>query len=56
VRALIYERLFGAESEWVSSTRVLARSYEDAASEHERLAQQHLELAGGRRPSRAMLP
>jgi hypothetical protein len=51
-RVLIYERLFGAESEWVSGTRLLAQSYENAAFEHERLAHKHLELAGGHRAPR----
>jgi len=52
-RVLIYERLFGADSEWVAGTRLLAQSYEDAAIEHERSAQMHLELAGGHRAPRA---
>jgi len=52
-RTLIYERLFGANSEWVSGTRLLAQSYEDAAIEHERSAHMHLELAGGHRAPRA---
>jgi len=51
-RALIYERLFGANSEWVAGTRLLAQSYEDAAIDHERSAQMHLELAGGHRAPR----
>lgn len=51
-RTLIYERLFGANSEWVSGTRLLAQSYEDAAIEHERSAHMHLELAGGHRAPR----
>lgn len=55
-RALIYERLFGAGSEWVAGTRLLAQSYEDTAIEHERSAQAHLELAGGHRAPRAVAP
>ncbi|WP_447986776.1 hypothetical protein [Nitrospira sp. Nam74] len=47
-RMLIYASLFGAESEWVNGTRLLAQSYEDAAFEHERLAEQHMKLAEGR--------
>lgn len=45
-RTLIYARLFGVESEWVRGTRLLAQSYEETAFEHERLAEQHLKLAG----------
>jgi hypothetical protein len=55
-RTLVYERLFGADSEWVIGTRLLAQSYEDAAIEHERLAQKHLELAGGHRAPRISPP
>ena len=51
-RTLIYERLFGADSEWVAGTRLLAQSYEDAAIEHERSAHMNLELAGGHRAPR----
>jgi hypothetical protein len=55
-RILIYERLFGAESEWVVGTRLLAQSYEDAAIEHERSAYMHLELARGHRAPRMNAP
>lgn len=55
-RALIYTRLFGAESEWVRGTRLLAQSYQDAAFEHERLAEQHMMLAGGGRAREASGP
>ncbi|MCS6291221.1 MAG: hypothetical protein H8K10_19945 [Nitrospira sp.] len=41
-RALVYERLFGPDSDWVEGTRLLARSYEDAAQDHERTAERHL--------------
>ena len=34
-RALVYERLFGADSDWVSSAKLLARFYENAAREQE---------------------
>lgn len=54
--ALIYERLFGADSEWVAGTRLLAQSYEDAAIEHERSAHIHLELAGEHRAPRTGTP
>ncbi len=40
-RAELYGRLFGAESEWVSGTLLLAEFYEDAAKERERLAGKH---------------
>ena len=45
-RALHYERLFGADSEWVTGTKLLAQFYEDAARERERLAEVHVGLAG----------
>lgn len=43
-RAMVYERLFGPESEWVSGTRLLAQFYEEAAREAEQLAQRHLKI------------
>ncbi|MGH7232632.1 MAG: hypothetical protein ACREJU_14935 [Nitrospiraceae bacterium] len=49
-RAAVYEPLFGADSEWIKATRVLALSYEEAAREHERLADQHLWLTEKRVP------
>lgn len=55
-RTLIYERLFGADSEWVTGTRLLAQSYEDAAIDHERSARLHLELAEGHRAPRIGSP
>ena len=55
-RALVYERLFGQESDWVSGTRLLARSYEDAARDHERTAEQHLSLIRGGRASQPEQP
>jgi hypothetical protein len=45
-----YESLFGADSDWVNGSRLLARSYEDEARTHELLAQKHLGLLGGRAP------
>jgi hypothetical protein len=45
-RAVVYERLFGPESEWVTGTRLLAQFYEEAAHEEEQLANRHLELLG----------
>ena len=47
-RAVVYEGLFGRESEWVTGTRLLKRFYEEAASEQDRLADLHLELSRGR--------
>ena len=40
-RVNVYERLFGSSSDWVGGTRLLAQSYEEAASEQERLAERH---------------
>ncbi len=51
-RALVYERLFGTGSDWVEGTRLLARSYEDAAQEQERTAEQHRELTRGGQASK----
>jgi hypothetical protein len=50
-RAVVYEQLFGRESEWVSGTRLLAQFYEEEAREAERLADLHLELGGGQSPN-----
>ncbi|MGQ0695940.1 MAG: hypothetical protein ACT4OL_10245 [Nitrospiraceae bacterium] len=43
-RAELYAGLFGAESEWVTGTRLLAEFYEDVAKERERLAGVHADL------------
>ena len=48
-QGLIYERLFGGESEWVSGSRLLARSYEEAAMQHEQRGDTHRELSRSRR-------
>lgn len=54
VRIAVYERLFGPASDWVSGTRLLAQSYQDAAREHELRAQEHLDLINeSRLPSAA---
>jgi hypothetical protein len=50
-RIAVYERLFGPTSDWVSGTRLLAQSYEEAAKEQERMAGKHLGLVSGRRAS-----
>jgi hypothetical protein len=47
-RALVYERMFGADSDWVSSARLLSQFYENEAREQEREANYHLEMAGQR--------
>lgn len=49
-RAVVYERLFGLESEWVTGTRLLAQFYEEAAREEEQLAKRHLKLLGDAQP------
>ena len=46
-RAELYDRLFGAESEWAKGTRLLAQFYDDAGREETRLAEQHVNLAPG---------
>ena len=43
VRAEMYERMFGPDSDWVSGTRLLAQSYRLAADDRERLAKEHLD-------------
>lgn len=47
-RALVYERVFGRDSDWVSSARLLAQFYENSAREQERQANWHLDMAGQR--------
>ena len=47
-QAMVYERLFGRESDWVAGTRLLVQFYEEAAREQDRLADLHLELARDR--------
>jgi len=47
-RALVYEQLFGRESDWVSGAQMLGQFYEEAAREQDRQANLHLELAGRR--------
>jgi hypothetical protein len=44
-QAVVYERVFGRESDWVAGSRLLVQFYEDAAREQDRLADLHLELA-----------
>lgn len=47
-RVVVYERLFGRESDWVTGTKLLTQFYEEAAREQDRQANLHLELAGRR--------
>ncbi|HEY6973051.1 MAG TPA: hypothetical protein VI359_01980 [Nitrospiraceae bacterium] len=54
-RVMVYERLFGPESEWVEGARLLVQFYEDAAKEQERLAGWHLDIANNGR-SQSMRP
>lgn len=52
-QAVVYERLFGAESDWVKGARLLAESYFVTAEQHDELAEQHLKrVERGRRSSR----
>jgi hypothetical protein len=53
VRAEMYERMFGPQSDWVSGTRLLAQSYRLAADDRERLANEHLD--SGRNVGRSTL-
>ena len=48
-RIVVYEGLFGPDSEWVKGTRLLERFYKDSAEEQERRASSHLGLAGQER-------
>lgn len=50
-RIALYARLFGPTSDWGVGTRLLAQSYEKAATEHERIAGKHVGLVSGRRSS-----
>lgn len=50
-QAVVYERLFGRESDWVSGTRLLIQFYEDIASEQDRFADLHQKLGKDRAPT-----
>ncbi len=50
VRITVYERLFGPTSDWANGARLLTQSYEDAATEYERKAREHLALLRVSRP------
>jgi hypothetical protein len=43
-QAVVYEQLFGKESDWVSGTRLLLQFYQDVAREQDRLAELHMNL------------
>jgi len=50
-QVVIYEQLFGRDSDWVSGTKFLVQFYEEEAREQDRLADLHLELGRGRSPN-----
>jgi len=47
-QAVVYERLFGQESDWVSGTRLLVQFYQEVAREQDRLAELHMRLGKDR--------
>ena len=44
-RAVLYEGLFGRESDWVAGTKLLVQFYQEMALEQDRLADLHLKLS-----------
>lgn len=44
-RAVLYEGLFGGESDWVAGTKLLVKFYQEMALEQDRLADLHLKLS-----------
>jgi len=48
-RIVLYEGLFGPDSEWVKGARLLEQFYKDSAEEQDRRASSHLGLAGQER-------
>ena len=44
-RAVLYEGLFGRESDWVAGTKLLVKFYQEMALEQDRLADLHLKLS-----------
>jgi hypothetical protein len=44
-RAVLYEGLFGRESDWVTGTKFLVKFYQEMAFEQDRLADLHLQLS-----------
>ena len=47
-QVMIYEQLFGQESDWVSGTRLLVPFYQDVAWEQDRLAELHMNFGKDR--------
>src|SRR5262245_64999658 len=45
---VIYEQLFGRDSDWVSGTKFLVQFYDEEEREQDRLADLNLELGRGR--------
>jgi hypothetical protein len=54
--ARVYARVFGADSEWTHSTRLLAETYLDGAEEQTRLAADYLHSTEGLPPVRTTAP
>jgi hypothetical protein len=44
-RVVLYEGLFGRESDWVAGTKLLVQFYREMALEQDRLAEVHLKLS-----------
>ena len=44
-RAVLYEGLFGQQSDWVTGTKLLVKFYQEMALEQDRLADLHLKLS-----------
>ena len=44
-RAVLYEGLFGPQSDWVTGTKFLVKFYQEMALEQDRLADLHLKLS-----------
>ena len=44
-RAVLYEGLFGQQSDWVTGTKLLVKFYQEMALEQDRLAEFHLKLS-----------
>lgn len=47
-QAAVYEQVFGRESDWVSSTRLLVQFYQEVAREQDRLAELHMNFGKDR--------
>ena len=44
-RVVLYEGLFGQQSDWVTGTKLLVKFYQEMALEQDRLAELHLKLS-----------